>query len=148
MRALILLLALLLIPARPPQLTARWLDATHALIEWQSDAHTVCLWRVPAGQSWGYFLGCYGASERMVLPGDPPADAAYWPAAGDRYVGWFDDTRVEAVLGPRGWAVYLPRVEVARAAAWRVWLPVITTLAGAGHSVADTAAASVVRSRP
>lgn len=105
-----LLFLLTLLPPRPPTLSTRWIDATHAEIAWQSNAQSVCLWRKPQGYTWGYFLGCYSGSDSLILPGDGSNDGNYFPAEGDKYVAWFDEVRVETRL-TRGWFVWLPLID-------------------------------------
>lgn len=102
MRILLLLFALLLQPA-PPTLTAHWTSPRAIELRWDTPG---CLYRKPAiGR--GVFLGCY-AGGAMRLPPDPPADAAYWPRAGDRYLLVTDAGDVWAALS---WVVWLPMVE-------------------------------------
>lgn len=127
MSTLLLILALLL-SLRPPEFSARWLDARTAELRWSSDATHVCIDRLPA---WGgsHFLGCYRGSGALRLPGGGPNDYAYFPKEGDRYVAWFDDVRVEAALH-RGYVVHLPLI--ARAEPPRsIYLPLI----GATHGL-------------
>lgn len=108
MTTLLLILSLLLSP-RPPELSARWLDSTHAELRWQSSAETVCIDRLPASGG-RVFLDCYAGSGVLRLPAAGPNDYAYFPAEGDRYVAWFDEVRVEVAL-VRGYSVYLPLVK-------------------------------------
>lgn len=122
MTTLLLILSLLL-PPRPLEFSARWLDSTHAELRWSSDAALVCIDRLPASGG-SYFLDCYEGSGALRLPGGGPNDYAYFPAEGDRYVAWFDDVRVEATL-VRGYTMYLPLVTLSARAARRLHLPLV-----------------------
>lgn len=102
MSVLLLFLALLLPPA-PPTLTAHWTGPHSIELRWDTPG---CLYRKPAiGR--GVFLGCHAAGA-MRLPPDPPADAAYFPRAGDRYLLVTSAGDVWAALS---WAVWLPVAE-------------------------------------
>lgn len=103
MRILLLFLLALLLPPRPPELTAHWTGPRAIELRWNTPG---CLYRKPAiGR--GVFLGCH-AGGAMRLPPDPPADAAYFPRAGDRYLLVTDAGDVWAALS---WVVWLPAIE-------------------------------------
>lgn len=109
------LLIVLLQPA--PTLTAHWVGPHAVELRWDTPG---CLYRKPL-LSGGVFLGCHAAGA-MRLPPGPPADAAYWPAAGDRYVLLSDHGDVWAELG---WVVRLPLVRSEVGQRWAVALPLV-----------------------
>lgn len=118
MRLLVLLLALLL-PSAPPTLTAHWAGPRSVELRWDTPG---CLYRKPL-LSGGVFLGCHAAGA-MRLPPVPPADAAYWPAVGDRYLLLTDAGDVWAEIG---WRVFAPMVENNEATpVFQTWLPITT----------------------
>ncbi len=89
----------------PPSVTARWVSATHAEITWDGGN----LYRIAGGVETLLASG----SGSITLPPPPPADAAYWPAVGDRYVvrdPLGGDITAVATLGTY----------------WRRWLPVVS----------------------
>lgn len=118
MRLLLLLLALLL-PSAPPTLTAHWTGPRSVELRWDTPG---CLYRKPLIGG-GVFLGCHAAGA-MRLPPGAPADAAYWPAAGDRYLLLTDAGDVWAEIG---WRVFAPVVENKEATpVIQTWLPLVT----------------------
>lgn len=103
MRILLLLLALLIQPA-PPTIDAQWVGG-EARIRWEAEGWA-CLYRTTQGGS-TYFLGCWERGGVVILPGEPPQDLIYHPAAGDTY------------------CVRVGEGEACAPLVWRVWLALV-----------------------
>lgn len=112
-RLLAILILLSMINADP---RARWIDSTHAVVEWSqsSQADRVCVDRQPATGGpvlIGCFAGVAGWHTIVVPQTAASIDGAYRPRPGDRYIvseyqngAWLRNLQP----APLGWWVWLP----------------------------------------